>query len=122
MTKEFKNLGVVLHGIKFRIKSIVIIQNEIKIIAETGQENHMALNNWFDEINYRNHNYKRDIDANPVKLIGVFPVDYDFYPYNFANRLKVFFSVDSIIGDINLINRQQERKEKLERLNVKCNN
>ena len=114
MTKEFKNLGVVLHGITFRVKSIVIIQNEIKIVAETGQENHMALNNWFDEINYRNHNYKRDIDANPVKLIGVFPVDYDFYPYG----LKVFFSADSVIGDINLINRQQERKEKLERLRI----
>lgn len=118
MTVEFKNLGVILNDIRFRIKSITTIQDEIKIVAETGQENYIRLNEWFDHINSRrNNNYKREIYfSNSVKLLGVFPIDYDFTAYS----MKVIFSVDSIIGDINLINLQYERTEKLKRLNILC--
>jgi hypothetical protein len=102
-TIEFINVGVILYDIKFRIKNITIDNNVIKMIGITSQGNYMKLNEWFGINRSSNsNNYKKDINANPVKLLGVFPIDYDFDEYS----IRVIFSVDSVVGDIDLFMRQ----------------
>ena len=133
MTETFDkiNLNVKLNDIIFNIKKIFIVvaippignipnfnsTSEIKILAETSNNNYMALSNWHSSaLSGYAKNYKVDINSNGIFIAGIFPVDYDFNSYN----INVTFSADYIRGDIPLFKLQQLRKEKLKKLNEIC--
>lgn len=90
----------------------------ILIVATTHNNNYMAVGNLFEKMLTSNYsrNYKHNIDSKFLKLDGVFPIDYIFT----KNNIEVTFSVDYIEGDLQLLNKQKMRKEKLKKLDNIC--
>jgi len=135
MIETFDKIGICvkLNNINFNINRIVIentytppinnhwpnhfllqSRNEIKIIAETSNNNYIALEKWLE----LSKNYKKDINSNGFFIGGIFPIDYTFNQYN----IKVTFSADYMNGDFNSFKLKQLRKEKLKKLNKICQN
>ena len=122
---------MIINNIDFDIKSINITDNtipfsafgkhitvanptEIKITAETSNNNYMAIGNWVG--NMLHGNYKKSVRYNGIQIEGIFPIDYTFNQY----CIIVTFSADHIIGDLKLFDKQQLRKEKLKKLEEVC--
>ena len=123
---------IIIEGMKFKILSLNIELNntpvfgfnmgfstsnsrEIKMTAETSNNNYIPMNKWFDDMLHSNNPasvYKKNINYNGVQLYGICPIDYTFT----QNSIEVTFSIDHFDGDFNLFRLKQLRKEKLKKI------
>lgn len=130
---------IMIEGIKFKILSLDVIRNnstyggisssyhiinstDISMVAETTTNYYMTLENWIDMFDSNGRSkpafsFKKNIIKNGIQIMGIFPRDYIFKDNNI---IEVTFSIDHFSGDMKLFNRQQERMQKLNKLNNIC--
>ena len=83
----------------------------IRITTETSTSNLPIISNWFFQ--FKSHKYFNEITINTVQLKGIKPTSYTIKN---KHTMKVTFDIDYIYGDINLLDTQELRREKLKKI------
>jgi len=93
-----------------------IPHTEIEIIAETSINNISLLQNWTQKV-YTTNSFR--VNNNYVKLLGVFPKQYqiDFQSNSNSSNVEVILVADSFLYVTDI---RKLRKEKLEKINKAC--
>jgi len=108
---EKYNMNVKLYGMIFKLDSIRIYGDLIRISATTSNDNYCSISNIIETINHIN---KIDITiSKQLKIINIFPIDINFN----THKTIVLLSADYIVGDIEKGLIQYERKEKIKKIN-----
>lgn len=118
-TYNLNNLKITINNIEFKLNEIDIdISNNIKLIANTSNQNYIQISNLVESALFKTKSYKSIIKLHNIDLYGVYPIDFYF---NYSN-ISVVFSVDTIFGDLEILKLKLSRKEKIIKINKIRNN
>ena len=116
---NFNNIKITINNIEFELIEIEINNsNDIKLIANTSNQNYIPIENWIELTLKPNSQYKVISKFHNIELYGIFPINYSFNQFN----IKVIFSIEKIFGDLNILKLRLSRKEKLKKINEIRNN
>lgn len=104
------NMRLNFYGMVFKLESAQVYNDFIRISATTSNDNYVLTSKIIENVS---HFSKKDIIiSSQLKLINMFPIDFDFNMYD----MNVLFSVESIVGDFEKGLLQYERKEKIKKI------